>query len=342
MICTAGGAALGFIFLPVLMPDAGVSPYVGMAGGLAVGFLVGFAMYRVTTAATFGGILAAGFALMTAAGFHLASNGTRLVAAANVQFDQPPLYPDPTGSGQGGDRQPTYVPPERDAPPLIDPDVPDPGPAPKRPGEKPAIKAPTPAKNPAPKPAGGKPVDNPSPNGPAGKPVPASPGGDLIRDPLSIGSARDAVNIGNVAELSATARQAREFWNSLSTDARSSWDRTPGAERLWIITAGLVGLGLGIALGIVMPNWAAATVTAFAGAAIFLPALVWLAHALSVPGREILNLSALGWAMVWVAVALIGVAIQTQGLIPIAAGAGEGDAEPKAKKKTAGKRKKKA
>lgn len=126
-----------------------------------------------------------------------------------------------------------------------------------------------------------------------------------------------------------TAGAARSFYAALKSEGEARWERTPAGERLWIMAAVVIGAGAGILVGLVLPTWAAATVTAFAGAAVLLPGVLWLWHALSLPGRSMLEFSALGWLVIWIAVALLGVAVQTQGLLPVG---GEAEAAPAKKK----------
>lgn len=324
----------GYFFWPVLAGGSGISPYLGLFIGMVVGCLLGVAMYRLTTAATFGAILAAGFALMISAGFSLTTGSARLTAAAGVSLIEPTDYPEPPETGVGGGEQPIVTTPDQpDDAPLIDPDLPEPGPAPApRVKPQPKPKVTTPPTQPAPSDARGtraKPdtsSNGSNKNSPrTNAPTPKDP---LHQDP----SGTSLINAS--AQVSAAAESARAFSKALREEIGARWERTPGGERLWIMVGALIGAAGGIAIGLVMPHWAAATVTSFTGAAVMLPSASWLAHGLNLPGREMLNLSAGGWIAVWLAVALVGLAIQTQGLIPLGDNAHE---EPKpAKKRSAG------
>lgn len=311
------GAVGGFILWPVLARDSGVSPYVGMGVGLALGLLLGFALYRLTTAAAFGIMAAAAFALLTATGFHLASNPPRLQAAASLSSQDPVDYPEPTGSGLGGgDEQPVVLPPDMpDEPPLIDPDVPNPPPPRKRippPSQRPDVRATTPPAAKAPARAPAERVTTPTSPGskaPAKDATPHTPPA-TPRDPLT--TDRPAP-----PELSDTAARAHNLVAALRAEADDRWQRTPAGERLWIMVAGVVGAVVGIILGILMPAWAAAAITSFVGAAVALPAAAWLMVALDLPGQSALNLSPLGWSVLWISAALLGLVVQSQGLIPV-------------------------
>ncbi|MBL0870675.1 MAG: hypothetical protein IBJ18_08875 [Phycisphaerales bacterium] len=317
----------GYFFWPVLAGGSGISPYLGLFIGMVVGCLLGVAMYRLTTAATFGAILAAGFALMISAGFSLTTGSTRLTAAAGVSLIEPTDYPEPPDTGMGGGEQPIVTTPDQpnDAP-LIDPDLPDPGPAPApRAKPQPKPKQPT---QPAPSDARGTKPKPDAANTGVNKPAPRTTA-PTPKDPLHQDPAGGSL-INTSAQVSAAAESARAFSKALREEIGARWERTPGGERLWIMVGALIGAAGGIAIGLVMPHWAAATVTSFTGAAVMLPSASWLAHGLNLPGREMLNLSAGGWIAVWLAVALVGLAIQTQGLIPMGEHA---HAEPKPAKK---------
>ncbi len=312
-LSAVSGAILGFVLWPVFAGGSGVSPYVGMAVGLALGLLLGFALYRVTTAAAFGGMVAAAFALLTATGFHLASNPPRLHAATSLALQEPADPISPPGSGLGGgDEQPVVLPPDMpDEPPLIDPDVPNPPPPARKrpparpdaqPPAKPAAKAPTIKAPSTATPARPSATKTTSPDTRA---QPQTP-----RDPL-------AADGNEAPELSTTAARAHDLTLAIRAAASERWQQTPAGERLWIMCAGVVGAGLGILLGILMPAWAAATVTSFTGSAVALPSAAWLMVATDLPGQSMLNLSPLGWTVVWVSVAVLGLVIQTQGLIPV-------------------------
>ncbi len=329
-LSAVSGAILGFVLWPVFAGESGVSPYVGMAVGLALGLLLGFALYRVTTAAAFGGMVAAAFSLLTATGFHLASNPPRLHAATSLALQEPAEpgdLPAPPGSGLGGgDEQPVVLPPDMpDEPPLIDPDVPTPPPpARKRPSATPAPAPGTPG---ATKPSAKAPsVSTPArpsaakPNTPSAREQAQTP-----RDPL-------ATDRPDAPELSSTAARARDVAVAIRAAAADRWQSTPAGERLWIMCAGVVGAGLGILLGILMPAWAAATVTSFTGSAVALPSAAWLMVATNLPGQSMLNLSPLGWTVVWVSVAVLGLVIQTQGLINVSEKPAKGKRKKAARK----------
>lgn len=258
----AAGVA-GFVVVPTVAPDAGVSPYVGALGGLAVGVVAGMLLYRLALAATFGVVMAVAAAVVTAAA--VGAGGVGAVAG----LGEAPLPKDlgPTAAKVEG----------------------------------------------AAAPAGGAPdLDANLSDGPASEdPVRERPAGETATD----GAAKDGAQLVRQAQDAAAA--AREFASALWARAGSWWGERTRVEKLAVGGAGVLGLALGALLGLTLPAWAAGAVTALAGAAVWLPAAVWLAHALGAPPAvlEQTNLSPTGWAVVWAAVSALGVAVQWLGLM---------------------------
>ncbi len=136
LVGCAATAVGGFVLLPVLAPQAGVSPYIGGVGGLILGVLAGFLLYRLALAATFGLTLAAAVGLLAAALVSLP--GLRPAAA---------LEP---GPGLGGDEQVLPATGERSKNPYPEminppPTPPQAGPASSAPITVPGPAAPSPA-----------------------------------------------------------------------------------------------------------------------------------------------------------------------------------------------------
>lgn len=115
-------------------------------------------------------------------------------------------------------------------------------------------------------------------------------------------------------KMRAVAERVEAFLVALGDELRPRWEALPGRARLTILAAGLGGSVAGFLLGLVMPQRSSAAMTALFGAAVWLPAAVWLAHAFDAPGRQLLNLSALGWTVAWVIMAAIGFAAQVSGM----------------------------
>lgn len=100
------GAGLGFVLTPTLLPDAGLSPYVGAAGGLIAGVLAGFLLYRLTLAGLFAVVIGSGTAVVAAGALALLGAGGVDVAssrAAGAGLGLMPLVQ------LGGDEQPRVL-----------------------------------------------------------------------------------------------------------------------------------------------------------------------------------------------------------------------------------------
>jgi hypothetical protein len=290
IVGAALGAAVGFVMLPALAPAAGVSPYLGLLAGLVIGLIAGAMLHRFTVAAVFSGVLAGGCSLLAVGLIHL-SGDQGLPAAAVVAQG---------GTGLGGEEQPLRRPPSQPLPP--DDRV-------LYPTEPPAPRPPAPPRDSAPA------RDRREPGTHAG---PAARGPEPPSEQSASGTAQRAPTSRRAQTFKpgTAAYKAQQLYVTGRAALESQWEQTPRPHRMWIIGAGVIGAGVGVMAGVLMPGWAAAAVTSLVGAAIWIPAGVWLAHAFYLPGREALSLSPAAWAIIWLVIAGIGMAIQTQGLLP--------------------------
>ncbi len=329
MVGLGVGGLLGFLVLPVLIPTLNISPYLGLLGGAACGLTVALLLYQVATAITFGSAIGAGCGVAAAAIL-----GTALTLPASAQFDAAGLstqQPDTPGQIGGGE-QPVYVPPPAPWNPRVEPlpepyrgpegaDVENPGVIRGKPVVlKPRVVQPAPEK---------KPAVARRPAVPAGDQ--RAKGGNSSTTGAVVERVEGAVGGGAVERVGRFWQAARSTWGEW-------WDAVPAKNRPWIIGATGVGIFAGTVLGLMLPAWSAGAVTALAGAAIWLPAALWLGMAWSVPGfgnktptgLSLQGLSAGGWIAVWLVIAVIGVACQWYGLMP---GKTKGGATGKGKKK---------
>lgn len=278
LTAAAAAALAGFMILPAIAPESGLSPYWGSAGGVVIGLLAGLILFRVAVAMIFGLIAAVVCGLVGSAIMSATWSGLTAPPAAALEV-----------SGSGGEEQRAVQRGERWVQPVDDA-----------------------AEDPVIEPDEG-PMEEPAQAGVTARPVaepvraPAAPPSVSPRDPLH--GLRAAV-----ADPDHTAASARAFLAALGERVSAQWQGLSGAERAVIGFGMAVGLCAGGLVGLLMPAWAAGAITAMAGAAIWLPALVWLAQAFDVPGRQHLELPATGWAIVWAVAALLGVAIQWAGL----------------------------
>lgn len=296
IVGAALGAAVGFVMLPALAPGAGVSPYLGLFAGLVIGVIAGAMLHRFTVAAVFSGVLAGGCSLLAVGLIHLSGDQGLPVAAIVAQG----------GTGLGGEEQPLRRPPSQPLPP--DDRV-------LYPTEPPATRPP------APPPRDAAPPRDPEP----GTERPTRTTEPLSERPDSAVTQRAApASNGQAFKPGTAAFKAQQLYLAGRAAIEGQWEQTPRPHRMWIIGAGVIGAGVGVIAGVLMPVWAAAAVTSLVGAAIWIPAGVWLAHAFYVPGREVLALSAAAWAIIWLVISGIGMAIQTQGLLPGSDSGGKG------------------
>lgn len=125
------------------------------------------------------------------------------------------------------------------------------------------------------------------------------------------GSSEDAGATEEEGAGAAVERFLSRAWNEII----DQWKGYPGQERLILAGAALAGLALGALLGLFVPGWAAGAVTAGFGAAVWLPAFVWLSTALDAPWREALRRPGIDWLFVWGAVSIAGMLIQWRGAV---------------------------
>jgi hypothetical protein len=109
------------------------------------------------------------------------------------------------------------------------------------------------------------------------------------------------------------ATRVREFVDEKYAEVKAAWDEVPQREQVRLGMAGLGGLFVGLCVGLLMPRKSAAACTAFLGAAIWLPALGWVLHALEAPGRNMLDQKGLVWLIVWICLSCLGLAVQVMG-----------------------------
>lgn len=115
------------------------------------------------------------------------------------------------------------------------------------------------------------------------------------------------------------AKQAAEDPGTFAKDLfvglkAETWDPLTVQQRTLLAGGGFLGLLLGLGVSVFFPKKSTAMVTAFAGAGLWLPSVYLLFEALQVPGRAILDRSAVQWTAIWIIVSLTGLLIQTVGL----------------------------
>lgn len=115
---------------------------------------------------------------------------------------------------------------------------------------------------------------------------------------------------GAPESLGDAAQRVRDFLEVLSSEVRLVWNSQPEEGRLIVLGSTVIGAALGFIIGLAAPNRAAIVITSMAGAAIWLPSAVALAHALQMPFREALVWGPRGWLIAWGVTSVIGVISQ--------------------------------
>ena len=91
---------------------------------------------------------------------------------------------------------------------------------------------------------------------------------------------------------------------------RSAFLGTDPAKRSGVVLAGVAGGLTGLFMGLVWPRRTSAFVSAIAGSALWLAAIVWIARTEGLPGASLDERTPAGWLITWALVAVIGFAIQ--------------------------------
>ena len=123
----------------------------------------------------------------------------------------------------------------------------------------------------------------------------------------------EPLDLTELAIRSASAR-TRAFLKELWLEISAAWSNLSPGHRLAISGSCMFGAVSGLLIGLVAPVRASAVVTAMLGAAVWLPSVSWLAHALNVPGKGMLDRGAMGWLVIWIVISLIGTVFQFTGL----------------------------
>lgn len=110
--------------------------------------------------------------------------------------------------------------------------------------------------------------------------------------------------------LGDAAQRVRDFLEVLSSEIRLIWNSQPEEGRIIVLGSTVIGAALGFILGLAAPNRAAIVITSMAGAAIWLPSAVALAHAMEMPFREALVWGPRAWLIAWGVTSAVGVASQ--------------------------------
>ncbi|MCA9310762.1 MAG: hypothetical protein KDA21_06120 [Phycisphaerales bacterium] len=142
---------------------------------------------------------------------------------------------------------------------------------------------------------------------------------ELLRDghDLIMGAGDDAEAAAptalddTVEMLQRGAERIRAFLSRVWEEhGKAWWAAQPGAARFALVASVVGGALAGFALGLAVPRKGAAVVTSFGGAAIWMPAAVWLLCATPIPLEGALPAIPAAWLIAWVVISVVGTWIQ--------------------------------
>lgn len=108
--------------------------------------------------------------------------------------------------------------------------------------------------------------------------------------------------------------RARALAAALGSELASRWTTLDPRRRATVALATLASAGLGFFVGLLAPRRSAAAATALFGSAVWIGAGAWIAGALDMPGRELLDRGPREWLIIWLSVAGVGLALQLHGI----------------------------
>jgi len=110
------------------------------------------------------------------------------------------------------------------------------------------------------------------------------------------------------------AGRVQDFVGNSLDQALAIWEQYPPQDRLILAAAGLIGAGIGLAIGMMMPKKAVAAGTAIIGPALWIPSAISLVETFRLPGHDwVSNATPAAWAGAWFMAALIGYLFQAGG-----------------------------
>lgn len=112
------------------------------------------------------------------------------------------------------------------------------------------------------------------------------------------------------AQILDAAERSRAFVTRVIDTIQEDLDRRPARDKMISLASMFAGLALGLLVGIVMPNRAAALVTSLTGSAVWIGAGTALMTARNGELPQYLDRSAVVWAVAWIIIAVLGLFVQ--------------------------------
>ncbi|MFK7760114.1 MAG: hypothetical protein AB8C13_09210 [Phycisphaerales bacterium] len=112
------------------------------------------------------------------------------------------------------------------------------------------------------------------------------------------------------AQILDAAERSRAFVTRVFDTVKDDLDRRPTRDKMIALASMFAGLALGLLVGVVMPNRAAALVTSLTGSAVWIGAGTALMTARNGELPHYLDRSAVVWAAAWIIIAVLGLFVQ--------------------------------
>lgn len=129
-------------------------------------------------------------------------------------------------------------------------------------------------------------------------------------DLLNSDSENPLIDDETKSDIMDAAERSRAFIEHVVETVREDLDKRPARDKMVAFSSMFAGLALGLLVGVMMPNRAAALVTSLTGSAAWIGAGTALLTARSGEVPEYLDRSAVVWAIIWIIIAILGLFVQ--------------------------------
>jgi len=129
-------------------------------------------------------------------------------------------------------------------------------------------------------------------------------------DLLNTDTNNPLINDDTKNDILDAAERSRAFVARVVETVKDDLDTRPTRDKMIAFSSMFAGLGLGLLIGVVMPNRAAALVTSLTGSAIWIGSATALLTARNGQIPEFLDRPAVVWASIWIIIAILGLFVQ--------------------------------